>query len=177
MSGTTRPVAIIARINSPTCSPLPFRDTRLLLLSLPLPLPFFSQMSRVSPPFFFSASFFLLPSSSSSLAIFAMQAQFLREYKLVVVGGGGTSSLLLTGDVCAAHPSPSSPPLPGVGKSALTIQFIQSHFVDEYDPTIEGAYLPTPMCRASLVGTGLMTWHGNRFIQKAMRHRRRGCPS
>jgi len=26
----------------------------------------------------------------------------------------------------------------GVGKSALTIQFIQSHFVDEYDPTIEG---------------------------------------
>ncbi|CAJ0922541.1 9302_t:CDS:2 [Entrophospora sp. SA101] len=41
-------------------------------------------------------------------------AQFLREYKLVVVGGGG------------------------VGKSALTIQFIQSHFVDEYDPTIEG---------------------------------------
>jgi hypothetical protein len=26
----------------------------------------------------------------------------------------------------------------GVGKSALTIQLIQSHFVDEYDPTIEG---------------------------------------
>jgi small GTP-binding protein len=38
----------------------------------------------------------------------------LREYKLVVVGGGG------------------------VGKSCLTIQLIQSHFVDEYDPTIEG---------------------------------------
>lgn len=45
-----------------------------------------------------------------------MPAQFLREYKLVVVGGGG------------------------VGKSALTIQFIQSHFVDEYDPTIEDSY-------------------------------------
>lgn len=28
----------------------------------------------------------------------------------------------------------------GVGKSCLTIQFIQSHFVEEYDPTIEGAY-------------------------------------
>ena len=28
----------------------------------------------------------------------------------------------------------------GVGKSALTIQFIQSHFVDEYDPTIEGVH-------------------------------------
>ncbi|RKP06782.1 ras protein [Thamnocephalis sphaerospora] len=46
----------------------------------------------------------------------ASKAQFLREYKLVVVGGGG------------------------VGKSALTIQFIQSHFVDEYDPTIEDSY-------------------------------------
>ncbi|CDO76993.1 hypothetical protein BN946_scf184298.g20 [Trametes cinnabarina] len=44
------------------------------------------------------------------------RSQFLREYKLVVVGGGG------------------------VGKSALTIQFIQSHFVDEYDPTIEDSY-------------------------------------
>ncbi|KAI8147067.1 ras family-domain-containing protein [Fennellomyces sp. T-0311] len=41
---------------------------------------------------------------------------FLREYKLVMVGGGG------------------------VGKSALTIQFIQSQFVDEYDPTIEDSY-------------------------------------
>ncbi|ABN66200.1 predicted protein, partial [Scheffersomyces stipitis CBS 6054] len=40
----------------------------------------------------------------------------LKEYKLVVVGGGG------------------------VGKSALTIQLIQSHFVDEYDPTIEDSY-------------------------------------
>jgi hypothetical protein len=26
----------------------------------------------------------------------------------------------------------------GIGKSALTIRFIQDHFVDEYDPTIEG---------------------------------------
>ncbi|KAI9487674.1 MAG: ras-like protein 1 [Benjaminiella poitrasii] len=44
------------------------------------------------------------------------KASFVREYKLVMVGGGG------------------------VGKSALTIQFIQSHFVDEYDPTIEDSY-------------------------------------
>lgn len=34
-------------------------------------------------------------------------AGHIKEYKLVVVGGGG------------------------VGKSALTIQFIQAHFVDE----------------------------------------------
>lgn len=39
-----------------------------------------------------------------------------KEYKLVVVGGGG------------------------VGKSALTIRFIQEQFVDEYDPTIEDSY-------------------------------------
>ena len=45
-----------------------------------------------------------------------MSDSAIKEYKLVVVGGGG------------------------VGKSALTIQFIQQHFVDEYDPTIEDSY-------------------------------------
>ena len=40
----------------------------------------------------------------------------MSEYKLVIVGGGG------------------------VGKSALTIQLIQNHFIDEYDPTIEDSY-------------------------------------
>lgn len=39
-----------------------------------------------------------------------------QSYKLVVVGGGG------------------------VGKSAITIQFIQSYFVTDYDPTIEDSY-------------------------------------
>jgi len=38
------------------------------------------------------------------------------ECKMVVIGGGG------------------------VGKSALTIQFTQNHFVEEYDPTIEDSY-------------------------------------
>ena len=45
----------------------------------------------------------------------------MTEYKLVVVGAGG------------------------VGKSALTIQLIQNHFVDEYDPTIEVNRLCTCM--------------------------------
>jgi len=40
----------------------------------------------------------------------------MTEYKLVVVGDGG------------------------VGKSALTIQLIQNHFFEEYDPTIEDSY-------------------------------------
>jgi len=38
------------------------------------------------------------------------------EYKIVVVGSGG------------------------VGKSALTISFVQNHFIEEYDPTIEDSY-------------------------------------
>ncbi|CAJ2513910.1 Uu.00g020290.m01.CDS01 [Anthostomella pinea] len=45
-----------------------------------------------------------------------MASKFLREYKVVVVGGGG------------------------VGKSCLTIQMTQDHFIDEYDPTIEDSY-------------------------------------
>jgi len=28
----------------------------------------------------------------------------------------------------------------GVGKSALVIQLVQSHFVEEFDPTIENSY-------------------------------------
>lgn len=39
-----------------------------------------------------------------------------KEIQVVVIGGGG------------------------VGKSALTVQFIQGHFIDEYDPTIEDSY-------------------------------------
>merc|ERR1712130_574015 len=44
------------------------------------------------------------------------RAQLNQAYKIVVVGGGG------------------------VGKSAITIQFIQSYFVTDYDPTIEDSY-------------------------------------
>jgi GTPase KRas len=40
----------------------------------------------------------------------------IEEFKLAVVGGGG------------------------VGKSAITVQFIQSVFIEDYDPTIEDSY-------------------------------------
>lgn len=40
-----------------------------------------------------------------------------RQYKLIVLGSGA------------------------VGKSALTIRFLRSHFVDDYDPTIEDSYV------------------------------------
>jgi len=46
----------------------------------------------------------------------AERAHMNHTYRVVVVGGGG------------------------VGKSAITIQFIQSYFVTDYDPTIEDSY-------------------------------------
>ncbi|VDI79592.1 Ras-related protein Rap-1B, partial [Mytilus galloprovincialis] len=45
-----------------------------------------------------------------------LMQQKMREYKLVVLGSGG------------------------VGKSALTVQFVQNIFVEKYDPTIEDSY-------------------------------------
>lgn len=52
-------------------------------------------------------------SGVAAFHLLASSSAGMTEYKLVVVGAGG------------------------VGKSALTIQLIQNHFVDEYDPTIE----------------------------------------
>jgi hypothetical protein len=146
----------------------PFIDTRPLFFSFLRTLPSSSfQMSRVRPPLFFRLD------SPSSPFLLSLQAQFLREYKLVVVGGGGTSSFFL---VYAPRLSLSPSPLPGVGKSALTIQFIQSHFVDEYDPTIEGAHQLSRIIYLCIF-SALILGCGDRFIPETVRHRRRGRPS
>eukprot|EP00004_Rigifila_ramosa_P009670 TRINITY_DN212_c0_g1_i1.p1 TRINITY_DN212_c0_g1~~TRINITY_DN212_c0_g1_i1.p1 ORF type:complete len:828 (-),score=192.76 TRINITY_DN212_c0_g1_i1:88-2550(-) len=70
-----------------------------------------------------------------------------REYKLVVMGGGG------------------------VGKSSITVQFVQGVFIDAYDPTIEDSYRKQvrisglkpanqPAPRKSSVGSFLGTLRG-----------------
>ncbi|CAI4232853.1 unnamed protein product [Auanema sp. JU1783] len=46
----------------------------------------------------------------------------------------------------------------GVGKSALTIQFIQQYFVQDYDPTIEDSYtkqcfVDEDLCRLEVLDT------------------------
>ncbi len=55
----------------------------------------------------------------------------------------------------------------GVGKSCLTIQLIQSHFVDEYDPTIEGAIKQEAQDAVQYLIRALF-----RFIPQAVCHRR-----
>lgn len=58
------------------------------------------------------------------------------EYRVVILGSGG------------------------VGKSAITVQFVQNHFVEEYDPTIEDSYrkqvvvqgIPTAMAAPAAAG-------------------------
>ena len=52
------------------------------------------------------------------------------EYKIVVMGAGG------------------------VGKSAITVQFIQGHFVNEYDPTIEDSYRKQVVISGLRAGAG-----------------------
>merc|ERR1712023_13841 len=76
----------------------------------------------------------------------------MTEYKLVIVGGGG------------------------VGKSALTIQLIQNHFIDEYDPTIEDSYrkqvtIDEETCLLDILDTAGQEEYS--AMRDQVRHRRR----
>ena len=51
-----------------------------------------------------------------------------------------------------------------MGKSCLTIQLIQSHFVDEYDPTIEGTRQPKDFRCSSIRIDSLQTPTGNNAL-------------
>ena len=75
----------------------------------------------------------------------------MTDYKLVVVGGKfelNSKAINLTNfnifiykvTIMITKYSFNFALAGGVGKSALTIQLIQNHFVDEYDPTIEDSY-------------------------------------
>ena len=61
-------------------------------------------------------SFYMVSSDLFAVAKTNQTSAGPKEIQVVVIGGGG------------------------VGKSALTVQFIQGHFIDEYDPTIEDSY-------------------------------------
>jgi len=79
-----------------------------------------------------------------------------KEYRVVVMGGGLTIStsshkIMVNIDVDIALK------IGGVGKSAMIIQFIQNHFVDEYDPTIEDSY--RKQCTVSGLKTVKRTTH------------------
>ncbi|KAK2106820.1 Ras- protein Rap-1A [Saguinus oedipus] len=73
----------------------------------------------------------------------------MREYKLVVLGSGG------------------------VGKSALTVQFVQGIFVEKYDPTIEDSYrkqveVDCQQCMLEILDTAgtkeiVYTWAAEQF--------------
>lgn len=45
--------------------------------------------------------------------------------------------------------------LTGVGKSALTIQFMHNHFVEDYDPTIEGTACVLTSANSEIAGTNV----------------------
>lgn len=71
----------------------------------------------------------------------------MREYKIVVLGSGG------------------------VGKSALTVQFVQGIFVEKYDPTIEDSYrkqveVDGQQCMLEILDTAGTVINFNFFILK-----------
>jgi len=76
-----------------------------------------------------------------------------QDYKLVVLGAGG------------------------VGKSAISVRFVQNHFVDQYDPTIEDSYRKHCIVQGlqKIANKGTMKRRGN--LRGGILSRVRGCLS
>ena len=73
----------------------------------------------------------------------------MREYKIVVLGSGG------------------------VGKSALTVQFVQGIFVEKYDPTIEDSYrkqveVDSQQCMLEILDTAGTVSNSIYYFQKKL---------
>ena len=59
---------------------------------------------------------FIVNSEKKKKDFYTLANLKMKEFKVVVLGSGG------------------------VGKSALTVQFVSGHFMEKYDPTIEDFY-------------------------------------
>lgn len=71
---------------------------------------------RIGCPFFETSAKTQLNVEEAIHELVRRTPRYSKEYKLVIMGSGG------------------------VGKSAICLQYVQGHFVDEYDPTIEDSY-------------------------------------
>jgi len=65
-----------------------------------------------------------------------MSSRATNPYKMVILGDGG------------------------VGKSALSVQFMQNHFISDYDPTIENSYQKTIMLEGEVCVVDLLDTAG-----------------
>jgi hypothetical protein len=74
------------------------------------------------------------PSSSTTTLAEPIKDKFLREYKLVLCGDGAS------GKSCLAIQASLLIPLVCVSSAPNQPQFIQTHFIDEYDFSIEDSY-------------------------------------